>query len=391
MKGKLTQRFVDTVAEAGRYADKSGTGLLLVVRPTGGRSWIQRTVVRGRQVDIGLGSCRRVKLAEARLRAFEYWCVARDGGDPREQRAAPDVVTFADGLEAVIAIQRPTWRNAGKSEGQWRASLRDHAGALMSKPVGSIGPGAVLGVLTPIWSKKRETAKRVKQRISAIMKWGIAEGLRTDNPVDAIDAALPKKGETRVHHEAVPYDRVGDTIRAVRATGAWWATKAALELLVLTAARSGEVRKATWDELDIDAATWTIPAGRMKMDRPHRVPLSPRALEVLEEAAQHRDASGLVFPSKTGRTMSDVVLSQTLKRLGVGGTIHGMRSSFRDWASEKTSTPHAVMEAALSHKVKNPAEAAYARSDLLERRRTLMDSWARYVTAEFADKVVAIR
>ena len=389
MKGRLTQKFVDTVSRAGRYADKSGTGLLLVVKPTGARSWIQRTMVHGRQVDIGLGSCRRVRLAEARQVAFANWCTARDGGDPRKVEAVPDVVTFADGLDATIALLRPTWRNP-KSEGQWRASLRDHAGPLMDRPLADIATADILTVLSPIWHTKGETARRVRQRVGRVLDWSVAQGLRPDNPAGpALTAALPRSEAKSEHFRTTGYQGAGAAVRAVRATGAWIHAKLAFEFLTLTAARSGEVRGMQWCEVDLDAATWTIPASRMKAGREHRVPLSDRALAVLREAAQYRDGSGLVFPSKTGRTMSDSTLSKLCRENGIEGTVHGMRSAFRDWCGERTNVAREVAEMALAHTIKDKAEAAYARSDLLERRRELMESWSLYVT-ESGAKVVRI-
>ena len=386
----LTARFVETVSEPGRYGDgRGGHGLTLNVhRMLDGRisrSWIQRIRIAGRVTHLGLGSYPVVRLAEARKAALANRRTAAKGVDPR----TGGVPTFAAALEQTIAIQRPTWRNP-KTEAQWRASLGNYAGPLMRKTVAAIGPADVLGVLTPIWSTKRETAQRVKRRIGAVMKWSIAEGHRTNNPVDAIGAALPKNGDKREHFRALPYDRVSDAVSRVRASAAYPTTRLAFEFLVLTAARSGEVRGAAWSEVDMDAATWTIPAERMKMDRPHRVPLSPRALEVLREAAGYRDGSGLVFPSARGKVMSDMTLSKLLKTIGIEAVPHGFRSSFRDWANERTHTPHAVMEAALAHVVRDKTVAAYSRSDHLDKRRALMEQWARHVTAERA-AVVAIR
>ena len=391
MKGKLTQKAVDALGP-GRHADKNGTGLLLVVKPSGGRSWIQRTVVQGRQVDIGLGSTRRVSLAKARRLAWENWCTARDGGDPRRQREAVPVkvVTFEDGLDATIKLLRPTWRNP-KSEGQWRASLSEHAQSLMPRPLADITTADLLTVLSPIWHRKRETARRIKQRITRIMDWAVAQGIRTDNPAGpALKAALPRSEGKQEHFRTVGYEGAGAALRAVRETGAWWASIAAFEFLTLTAARSGEVRGMRWEEVDFDAALWAVPASRMKANREHRVPLSPRALEVLREAETYRDSSGLVFPSASGRPMSDSTISKLMRENGIEGTPHGMRSAFRDWAGERTSTPREVAEMALAHVIKNKAEAAYARSDLLEKRRELMNAWAAYI-GEPRGKVVALR
>ena len=384
---RLTAKFVDTTTKPGRYHDGLA-GLYLSVKERAGRvrkSYMQRITIHGHRCEIGLGSVRWTTPSEARAKALANWKIARTGGDPRE--GAKPVPTFADGLDAVLAIQAPTWRNP-KSEPQWRASLRDYAGALMPKPVDRIGPADVLAVVGPVWNAKRETARRVKQRIGRVMEWAVAEGLRTDNPVSAIAAALPKNGNHRQHFRALPYERVSGAVAAVRESAAWWATKAAFELLVLTAARSGEVRGMRWSEIDGDV--WTVPGERMKAGRDHRVPLSPRALAILDEARETTGGAGLVFPAINGRAMSDSTLSKLAKELGIEGTPHGMRSAFRDWASERTNTPHAVMEAALAHVIPNRAEAAYARSTLLDKRRVLMDAWARYLDSTPA-RVVAIR
>ena len=248
----------------------------------------------------------------------------------------------------------------------------------MSKPVDAIGPGDVLGSLAPIWSTRRETAKRVRQRIGAVMKWSVAEGHRTDNPVDAIGSSLPKNGIKRGHFTAVPYDRVSDALARVRASRAWWATKAAFEVLVLAAARSGEIRGMVWSEVDLDAAVWTVPASRVKTGRDHRVPLSDRALGVLRDAREYGDVD-LVFPAQRGGMMSDMTLSKLAKELGIEGTPHGMRSAFRDWAAEQTNIPREVAEEALAHVNPNRVESAYRRSDLFDKRRDLMRDWAEYL------------
>ena len=290
--------------------------------------------------------------------------------------------TFAEAAEAVIAMHEPTWRSP-KSGAQWRASLGTYAFPTIGKlPVGEITPGHVMAVLQPIWTEKRETARRVKQRISAICRWAVAQGYRTDDPAGiVIDAALPRNGGERQHMPALRYNEVASCVATVKASaGAHASSKLALEFLVLTAARSGEVRKAVWDEMDVEGAVWTIPAARMKAHREHRVPLSGRALEILVEAAELSEGGGLVFPgTRRGRPLSENTHSKLLKELGFATVTHGFRSSFRDWASEQTHTPHAVMEAALAHTVRNKVEAAYARSDLFEKRRALMQAWADYL------------
>lgn len=341
------------------------------------KSYVQRVTIAGQRRDIGLGSTRWVTLTDARIAAQANRKVARNGGDPRAKRAA--VPTFAEALEKVLDVQRGIWREGSKSEAQWRASLRDYAGTLMDRRVDAIGPGDVLGVVAPIWNSKRETARRVRQRIGAVMRWSVAEGHRIDNPVDAIGAALPKEGQRQKHHKALPYAEVGEAIRMIRATRAHLSTRLALEFLILTACRSGEVRGALWSELDLESATWTIPAERMKSSREHRVPLSPQALDVLARARESGNSSVLVFPTERGRTMSNSTMSKLLRENRVGAVPHGFRSSFRDWASERTDVPGVVAEMALAHVEKDKTVAAYARSDLFERRRKLMAQWADYL------------
>ena len=250
-----------------------------------------------------------------------------------------------------------------------------------SKRVDEVTTADVMDCLSPIWTSKPETARRVRQRIAAVMKWAIAQGYRQDNPAgDAVVAALPKQNGAKKHHRALPHRAVGDAVAKVRESCGVYATvRLAFEFLVLAAARSGEVRGAVWSEINLEEATWVIPAGRMKAAREHRVPLSGRAVEVLAAARQHSDGSGFVFPAESGGEIPSWVLTKLPVRLDLGGTLHGMRSSFRDWCGE-TGVAREVAEACLAHRVGSAAEQAYARSDLLERRRHLMEAWARYVT-----------
>ena len=373
---RLTALFVKNVSEPGKYYDEHG----LLLRVTASKQWIQRLTVHGKRRDIGLGSVTYVTLAKARKTAFENKKLARAGGDPVALRQRKAVPTFAEAAETVIALHEPNWRNSSRSAGQWRASLRDYAyPAIGAKPVSEIGPQDVMGVLLPHWNDKRETMRRVKQRIQAVMRWAVAQGFRTDDPVAAIAAALPKNGATRTNFRALPHGEVAEAIAGVRASQAAITSKLAFEFLVLTAARSGEVRLATWAEIDMATATWTIPAERMKAGKEHRVPLSGRAIAVLHEAAEIADGSGLVFPSVRGRAMSDSTLSKLLREIDVKAVPHGFRSSFRDWAGDN-GWPREVAEMALAHVVVG-VEEAYARSDLLDRRRELMDAWAGFLRA----------
>ena len=377
-KTTLTAAFVKH-AEPGKHYDTNG--LFLKVEPGGTRRWVQRIVIRGRRRDVGLGGYPLVSLAEARQQAFGNRKLARAGGDPIALKRQHHVPTFEEAAEQVIDLHAGNWKDGGKSAGQWRASLAAYAMPRLGRlRVSAISTADVMAVLLPIWHDKRETARRVRQRIGAVMKWAVAQGHRQDNPAgEAIGAALPRNGVARKHMAALPHGEVSDALARVQASAAGTTTKLAFELLVLTAARSGEVRLATWEEIDPAAAVWTVPAERMKAGREHRVPLCRRALEVLRDAREFGDGNALVFPGPRGKALSDMTLSKLVREQGIPAVPHGFRSSFRDWASERTNHPREVIEAALAHVVRNRTEAAYARSDLFERRRRLMDDWAAYL------------
>ncbi len=384
----LSAAFCRSVAEAGRYAD--GNGLYLHVDPSGARRWVQRLVIRGRSRALGLGSYALVSLAEAREKALANRKAAREGGDPlADRRRSEGIPTFEEAVEQVIAIHGEAWR-AGKTPKQWRASLRDHVlPHLGGKSVDQVTTADVMTVLLPLWTRKHAMARSVRQRIGTVMRWAIAQGYRSDNPAgDAVTAALPKRPVLVQHRAALPHGEVAAAVAAVQRSDAWLGTKLAFEFLVLTAARSGEARGATWDEVDLVARVWTVPATRMKAQREHRVPLCGRAAGVLREAEQLRgvatrpEFTGLVFPSVRGKALDDAAVSKLIRDLGITAVPHGFRSSFRDWAAEETDHPREVVEAALAHKVRNQVEAAYARSDLFARRRRLMDDWGAYLGEE---------
>ncbi len=383
-KGLLTDRFVqrvqpDTVMR--NYTDGRGAhGLSLRVQPNGFRHWYQHIKIDGRYTNLGLGRYPIVTLDEARAAAAENAGLVADGGNPRAtERGAPIVERM---LDTLIVRDSATWRRPERTAKDWRNSLANHAPTILRRRVDAVTSRQCINALTPLWHTKRETARKVKHRLSAVFKLAVAQGHREDNPVDAVDAALPKRrgvAQRAGNHRALPHGEVADALATIAGTDAWTGTRLAFRFLVLTAARSGEVRGATWHEMDVDAALWTIPATRMKAAVEHRVPLSAAALAVLDEAREIADPGGLVFPSITGRPMSDSTLSKLLRENGVAAVPHGFRLSFRDWAAECTPFAREVMEAALAHRVPDAVEAAYFRSDLLDRRRELMERWAEYV------------
>ena len=387
---RLSARFVEAVQQPGRYGDGRGSsGLSLLVKRTArghlAKSWAQRISVDGRPRNLGLGSWPHVGLAEAREKcALNLGARRRGELVTGRKRTVP---TFEEAIEEVIAVHRAGWKDGGRQEKLWRASLRDHAmPRLGGRPVDRINTADVMAVLLPIWNEKRVTARRVRQRISAVMRWAVAQGYREDNPAgEAIGAALPQNGVRPQHHRALPYTEVGEAIETVRASGAYPATVLVFEFLVLTACRSGEVRGALSEEIDLEGREWRIPPARMKTNREHRVPLSTGALAVLREAEPLADGSGLVFPSARGRPLSEATISKMVRELGIGAVPHGFRSSFRDWAAECSDAPREVCELALAHVNTNSIEAAYRRTDLFERRRALMEQWATFL-AESGDE-----
>ena len=380
----LSATFVKNVNVPGRYGEgRGGLGLTLRVKPAsrGGycKSWAQSIRINGRKTTIGLGAYPVITLAMARERAVENARSIALGRDPR--RASNGVPTFASAAETVIAIHAENWRPGSRSEEAWRTSLRDYAmPRLGDRRADAVTTSDVMAVLLPIWSSKRETARRLRNRIGAVMKWAVAQDYRSDNPAgDAISAALPKNGVRIEHRKALPHAEVGAALGKVRTSGAYQGLVLAFEFLVLTAGRSGEVCAARWEEIDRDAAVWTIPAERMKAGREHRVPLVPQALAVLEQAGELAGSGGLVFPSATGRMLSQSGMPKVLHQLGIGAVPHGFRSSFRDWAAECTDAPREVCELALAHVNRDRVEATYRRSDLFEKRRGLMAEWAAYI------------
>ena len=374
----LSAAFVRS-APPGRHAD--GNGLYLFVQPTGTRSWIQRLVIRGRRRELGLGAVALVALAEARELALANRKLARSGGDPlADKRRVQRVPTFADAARRVLEQKRGGWRGRWHAQTWWR-SLEHYAFPRIGRrPVSEVNSADVLEILTPIWHVKAETARAVRQRIRSVLEWAIAMDLRNDNPCDRVLPVLGPQNDIVTHRLALPHKDVAAAIETVRTSeSVASAIKVAFEFLVLTAARSGEVRLAMWTEMDTTNHVWTIPATRMKAKREHRVPLCRRALEILDAARTLGDGNPLVFPMRSGRPISASTLPKMLQYNRIAAVAHGFRSSFRDWAAEETDHPREVIEAALAHVVQNKVEAAYARSDLFERRRRLMDDWAAYL------------
>jgi len=392
-------------AGAGRHAD--GNGLYLDVDPSGARRWILRTVVRvGSELvdgiervtslrrEIGLGSAALVGLGPAREEAERLRGIARAGGDPLAVRrtARRHIPTFAEATRTVHASHTARFRN-DQHRGVWLASLERHVfpvlGALR---VDAIESAHVLKALESVWTKKPETARRVRQRVKVVLDWAKVKGFRAgDNPADTVASALPKMRTPPRHLAALPYLGVPAFVQALRAADAAPAVKLAFEFLILTAARTTEALGAEWTEIDRTAQTWTVPAERIKAGREHRVPLSARALEILDEVARLQPVGRFVFPGrKDEQRLSNMALLMLLRRLGYEITTHGFRSSFRDWAAERTTFVRHVCEAALAHVVENKVEAAYLRTDLFESRRALMATWATFVTSTPAD-VVTLR
>lgn len=401
--------------KAGYYCD--GGGLYLQVSKSGSKSWIMRYTMAGKSVEMGLGSYQTFTLAEARKRAIAQRKLLADGINPLEAKrsdllarrmAEASIITFDQAATAYIDSNSPAWRNA-KHGDQWRNTIATYANPIIGKlPVSRIDTSHILRILTPIWLEKTETATRLRGRIEKILDWAKAQGYRSgDNPAawrGHLDAGLlpsPSKVADTGHHAALPWSEIGAfmvDLKSMQGAGA-----RALEIIILTATRTSEVLNAQWSEFDLDAKVWTIPKERMKSFKEHRVPLSDSVITLLTAIKAESSGSEYVFPRKKPDTtppskkkdtaLSNMACLATLKRMGRSDiTVHGFRSTFRDWVSETTAYPRDVAEMALAHTIEDKSEAAYRRGDLIEKRRALMSDWAVHCgTVQVNADVVSIR
>ena len=379
-------------------------GLALQITPTGARCWVLRVAVGGKRRHMGLGGYPDVTLAGAKEAARAARAQISEGIDPVAERqakrsalaaAVAATMTFSEAAEKYIAAHEAGWKNA-KHADQWNNTLTTYAYPVIGKiSVGDIETAHIMRVLEPIWTTKTETASRLRGRIESVLDWATVRGFRKgDNPArwrGHIEHLLAARADVQktVHHAAMDYREVGAFLVDLRQQEGLGAR--ALEFAILNAARSGEVRGATWSEIDLDAAVWTIPAGRMKAEKEHRVPLSAESLALLG-ALPRMVGTDLVFPNAKNAVLSDMTLTAVLRRMGVPVTAHGFRSSFRDWAGETTAYPREVIEHALAHQLRDKAEAAYARGSLFDKRRRLMADWAKFcAVSATAGKATPIR
>jgi integrase len=392
MASKLTARKVET-ARAGKYSD--GGNLYLIVSDTGARKWVLRFTWRGRAKEMGLGSAMSVPLAEAREKAASARRKIAQGLNPIDERKRDGgIPTFGKMADDVREALSAGFRN-DKHKAQWKSTLETYAGLLRSKPVDTIATDDVLAVLKPIWTTKAETASRVRGRIEKVLDAAKAKGFREgENPArwrGHLDHLLPKPPKlARGHHPAMPYEELASFIADLRKREATAAL--ALELCILTAARSGEVLGMQWSEIDFDKKIWTVPAERMKAGREHRVPLSSRATAILRQLEKLKTGNFVFAGQARNKPLSNMAMEMVLRRMKIeDATVHGFRSSFRDWAGNVSNFPREITETALAHVIGDKAEQAYRRSDALEKRRRLMEAWAAYCEPKAATNVVSIR
>jgi integrase len=389
VKREMTDRGVKN-APPGYHA--VGGSLYLQVTDNGCRSWILRTLVQGRRREMGLGSYPDVSLAEARELASGFRKIARRGGDPFLERDKGKVVvpSFQEAARTVYEAHRAGWKNK-KHSAQWLSTMEQYVfPAAGEVPVSQIDTHHVMDALSPIWLTKPETARRVRQRIGLVLDWARAKKYRVgDNPCDNIAGVLPKQLDADKHHEALPYKELAGFIGELREASTSESIKLAFEFLILTAARTGEVLQAKWSEIESEDRAWRIPKTRMKAKKEHRVPLSPRCLEILE-SARKLGGKTHIFPTPgTDAPLSNMALLMLLRRMGKTFTAHGFRSTFRDWAAETTNFSRQLCEVALAHTIKG-VEGDYLRGDLFEKRRKLMEAWAAYANRSSA-KIVSLR
>ena len=367
----------------GRHPD-GRFGLYFNVKPSGARSWIQRLVIDGKRRAFGLGGYPVVTLAEAREVALDNVRIRHRGGDPiaeRDRGRTRGVPSFAEACDAFIRLQAPTWKAGSRNESNWRRAFAKHAAALADRPVDAIATHDVIAVLVPIWHAKPAVAKSLRQRMRKVFDWARAAGHRADNPADErIDAALPAANGHRVEHrKALDWQDAPAAFAKIRAvTGSQRGAALGLMVLILTGVRDREARGARWSEIDMNSATWTIPASRTKAGRDFRVALSPAALAVLREARAQGCRGGRVFCGARGGALADSALRDLQRKREIAATVHGWRATLRGWCSD-TGVPRDVAEWALNHRFMSDTEAAYDRGDRLEARRPAMADWAAHV------------
>jgi integrase len=379
MAGRLTARKIET-AKAGKYSD--GGNLYLIVSDTGTRKWVLRFTWRGKAREMGLGTPASVTLAAAREKAANARRMIGQGLDPiQERKRTGGVPTFGEMADQVCESLSAGFRNA-KHRAQWKSTLTSYAAPIWNKSVDTILTDDVLAALRSIWTTKPETASRVRGRIEKVLDAAKAKGYRQgENPArwrGHLDHLLPKQSKlTRGHHAAMPYEHVASFVGRLRESDSLAAR--ALELTILTAARSGEILGMRWSEINLDEKVWTLPPDRMKAGREHRVPLSERAVAILQQLAEIRTGDFVLPGQRKNRPLSNMAMEMMLRRMKADTvTVHGFRSSFRDWAGNETHYPRDLIETALAHVIGDKAEQAYRRSDALEKRRQLMESWAAY-------------
>jgi integrase len=388
--GSLSVKKIEHLKKVGYHAD--GDNLYLQVTSSNAKSWIFRFSFDGKRREMGIGPYPEITLEKARESAIELRRLVKAGTDPIEQRKADQVakraernnaVTFAYCAKQYIESHRHGWKNVKHAQ-QWENTLEQYAYPVIGETIiKDVDTALIMRVLQPIWLTKNETAGRLRGRLENILDWAAVQGFRSvENPArwkGHLDNLLasPGKVQKNNHFKALPYSEINPLMLALRANGS--VSAKALEFLILTAARTGEIIGAKWGEIDFDNQLWIVPAGRMKAGREHRIPLSSRAVDILKEmlALKTNDA---IFPGRSkGGFLSNAAMDKLLQQtLGINATVHGMRSTFRDWASERTAYPHEVCEMALAHTIRNQAEAAYRRGDLIEKRRNLMEDWLKF-------------
>ena len=379
---ELTALKIKKLTIPGRYAD--GNNLYLEVDKSGARRWTLRVTILGRRRDMGLGGISTVSLEEARELAYQYRKIARSGGDPilERQKNRGLQTTLIYCTKKVHAINLPTWKNE-KFAKQWLSSLEHHVFPTIGKlPISQVTSADILRVLTPIWNTKGDTAKKIKQRLRMIIKWARAQGyFQGDDPVELAEQALPKQLKSDDHHKSLEFEKLPEMISNLRKSKISLPTKLALEFTILSACRTSEVLNAKWEEIDLTKLIWSIPSERMKGGKVHQVPLTDRMTVILNDCKKLKTNNDLLFPSEiNGVALSNNTMRLALKkRLKVDATVHGMRSSFKDWASETTNFANEVSEMALAHTISNKTELAYRRRTLIEKRRQLMQKWSDYL------------